>query len=70
VYTKKITCQDFKKPGFIAGLLFTITRAEMMRQLIEVKIVTINRAQGSVTFPARLMFIWVIIPCLCYYQYR
>jgi magnesium chelatase family protein len=42
---------------------------EVMRQPIEDKIVTISRAQGSLTFPASFQLIAAMNPCPCgYYQ--
>jgi magnesium chelatase family protein len=40
---------------------------EVMRQPIEDKIVTISRAQGSLTFPAAFMLIAAMNPCPCGY---
>src|SRR5512146_3514244 len=40
---------------------------EVMRQPIEDKIVTISRAQGSLTFPANFMLISAMNPCPCGY---
>ncbi len=40
---------------------------EVMRQPIEDKIVTISRAQGSLTFPANFMLIAAMNPCPCGY---
>lgn len=42
---------------------------EVMRQPIEDKVVTISRAQGSLTFPANFQLICAMNPCPCgYYQ--
>jgi magnesium chelatase family protein len=40
---------------------------EVMRQPIEDKVVTISRAQGSLTFPANFMLIAAMNPCPCGY---
>ncbi len=40
---------------------------EVMRQPIEDKVVTISRAQGSLTFPANFMFVSAMNPCPCGY---
>jgi magnesium chelatase family protein len=38
---------------------------EVMRQPIEDKLVTISRAQGSITFPANFQLIAAMNPCPC-----
>ena len=38
---------------------------EVMRQPIEDKVVTISRAQGSLTFPANFMLVVAMDPCPC-----
>ena len=40
---------------------------EVMRQPIEDKVVTISRAQGSLTFPANFQLIAAMNPCPCGY---
>ena len=46
---------------------FGHTVLEVLRQPIEDKIVTISRAQGSVTFPANFMMVAAMNPCPCGY---
>jgi magnesium chelatase family protein len=40
---------------------------EVMRQLMEDKVVTISRAKGSLTFSANLQLIAAMNPCPCSY---
>jgi magnesium chelatase family protein len=44
---------------------FGHTVLEVLRQPIEDKIVTISRAQGTVTFPANFMLVAAMNPCAC-----
>ncbi len=44
---------------------FGHTVLEVLRQPIEDKVVTISRAQGSVTFPANSMLVAAMNPCAC-----
>ena len=44
---------------------FGRTTLEVLRQPIEDKVVTISRAQGTVTFPANFMFVAAMNPCPC-----
>ncbi len=46
---------------------FSMRVLEVMRQPIEDKIVTISRAQGSLTFPASFQLITAMNPCPCGY---
>jgi magnesium chelatase family protein len=44
---------------------FSHTSLEALRQPLEDGVVTISRAQGSVSFPAKFMFVGAMNPCLC-----
>ena len=46
---------------------FGHTVLEVLRQPIEDKVVTISRAQGTVTFPANFMMVSAMNPCQCGY---
>ena len=46
---------------------FGHTVLEVLRQPIEDKVVTISRAQGTVTFPANFMMVAAMNPCPCGY---
>ncbi len=46
---------------------FNHTALESLRQPLEDKVVTISRAQGSITFPANFMLIAAMNPCPCGY---
>ena len=43
---------------------------EVMRQPIEDKVVTISRAQGTLTFPAKFTLVGAMNPCPCGAQMR
>lgn len=46
---------------------FSHTALESLRQPLEDKVVTISRAQGSITFPANFMLVAAMNPCPCGY---
>ncbi|HEX2988416.1 MAG TPA: YifB family Mg chelatase-like AAA ATPase [Chloroflexota bacterium] len=46
---------------------FGQTTLELLRQPVEDGIVTISRAQGSITFPAKFMLVGAMNPCPCGY---
>lgn len=46
---------------------FSLHTLEVMRQPLEDKVVTISRAQGSLTFPANFMLVGAQNPCPCGY---
>jgi magnesium chelatase family protein len=46
---------------------FSHMSLESLRQPVEDKVVTISRAQGSVTFPANFMLVAAMNPCPCGY---
>jgi magnesium chelatase family protein len=67
---------QFPRPGEVSlahrGVLFldelpeySHTSLEALRQPIEDRVVTISRASGTVTFPARFMLIGAMNPCPC-----
>ena len=47
---------------------FGHTVLEVLRQPIEDKVVTISRAQGTITFPANFMLVAAMNPCPCGYS--
>jgi magnesium chelatase family protein len=46
---------------------FSVKTLEVLRQPIEDKIVTISRAQGTLTFPANFLLVLAMNPCPCGY---
>ena len=46
------------------------TPLQVMRQPMEDKVVTISRAQGTLTFPAKFTLIGAMNPCPCGAQIR
>ena len=56
---------DFSAPLLDEATEYNQHTLEVLRQPIEDKIVTISRAQGSLTFPASFQLIAAMNPCPC-----
>ena len=51
-------------------LTCAVFELEVMRQPMEDKVVTISRAQGTLTFPAKFTLVAAMNPCPCGAQIR